>query len=287
MQWLDATIQGLLLGGLYAQYALGMSLMFGVMRIVNTAHGDLLILLSFAAIGIAAHLSIGPHATMLVLVPMAAVGGYALQRLVLNRAVGSDPLPSLIATFGLSIMIQNALLAAFTADARSLPGGGLESASLAIGPLYVGVLPVQIFCAALLLTGAIHLLMRRTRFGRALRAAAADADAASMIGVNPRHVYAGATALAVGVLGVAAVFHALRVTVSPADGPGQLIYAFEAVIIGGMGSLWGGFLGAMLLGVAQAVGGRIDAGWGPLAGHMVFLAVLALRPQGFFGGTSR
>lgn len=283
MQWIDAAIQGVLLGGLYAQYALGMSLMFGVMRIVNTAHGDLLILLSFAAIGIAAHFSIGPHATMLVLVPMAAVGGYALQRLVLNRAVGSDPLPSLIATFGLSITIQNSLLAVFTADARSLPGGGLESASLAVGPLYVGLLPVQIFCAALLLTGAIHLLMRRSRFGRALRAAAADADAASMVGVNARHVYAGATALAVGVLGVAAVFHAIRVTVSPADGPGQLIYAFEAVIIGGMGSLWGAFLGALLLGVAQVVGGRIDAGWGSLAGHVVFLAVLAIRPQGLFG----
>lgn len=287
MQWLDATIQGVLLGGLYAQYALGMSLMFGVMRIVNTAHGDLLILLAFAAIALAVHLGIGPYATMLALVPLAAVAGYALQRLVLNRAVGSDPLPSLIATFGLSITIQNALLVAFSADARSLPGGGLESASLSLGPLYVGLLPVQIFCAALLLTGAVHLLLRRSRFGRALRAAAADADAASITGVNPKHVYAGATALAVGVLGVAAVFHALRVTVSPADGPGQLIYAFEAVIIGGMGSLWGGFLGAMLLGVAQAVGGRIDAGWGSLAGHVVFLAVLVIRPQGLLNGSAR
>lgn len=287
MQWLDATIQGVLLGGLYAQYALGMSLMFGVMRIVNTAHGDLLILLSFAAIALAVHLGIGPYATMLALVPLAAVAGYALQRLVLNRAVGSDPLPSLIATFGLSITIQNALLVAFSADARSLPGGGLESASLSLGPLYVGLLPVQIFFAALLLTGAVHLLLRRSRFGRALRAASADADAASITGVNPKHVYAGATALAVGVLGVAAVFHSLRVTVSPADGPGQLIYAFEAVIIGGMGSLWGGFLGAMLLGVAQAVGGRIDAGWGSLAGHVVFLAVLAMRPQGLLNGSAR
>ena len=277
----------MLQGGRYAQYALGMSLMFGVMRIVNTAHGDLLILLSFAAIALAVHLGIGPYATMLALVPLAAVAGYALQRLVLNRAVGSDPLPSLIATFGLSITIQNALLVAFSADARSLPGGGLESASLSLGPLYVGLLPVQIFCAALLLTGAVHLLLRRSRFGRALRAAAADADAASITGVNPKHVYAGATALAVGVLGVAAVFHSLRVTVSPADGPGQLIYAFEAVIIGGMGSLWGGFLGAMLLGVAQAVGGRIDAGWGSLAGHVVFLAVLAMRPQGLLNGSAR
>lgn len=287
MQWLDATVQGILLGGMYAQYALGMSLMFGVMRIVNTAHGDLLILLSFVAISVSASLQIGPYSTMLAVVPLAAAGGYLLQRFVLNRAVGNDPLPSLIATFGLSITIQNVLLAIFTADPRSLPGNGLEYDSISLGLLFVGVLPVHIFVAAVLLTGAVHLLLRRTSFGRALRAAAADTDAASITGVNPRHVYAGATALAVGVLGVAAVFQALRVTVSPADGPGQLIYAFEAVIIGGMGSLWGAFLGAMLLGVAQAIGGRIDPGWGALAGHLVFLVVLAVRPQGLLSGGAR
>jgi branched-chain amino acid transport system permease protein len=287
MQWIDATIQGLLLGGMYAQYALGMSLMFGVMRIVNTAHGDLLILLSFAAISLDAVLQIGPYPMVAVMVPLAAAAGYLLQRYVLNRAVGSDPLPSLIATFGLSITIQNVLLAVYSADPRSLPGDGLESSSVSLGPLQVGLLPVHIFVAAVLLTGAVHLLLRHSRFGRALRAAAADADAAAITGVNPRHVYAGATALAVGVLGVAAVFQALRVTVSPADGPGQLIYAFEAVIIGGMGSLWGGFAGAMLLGVAQAIGGRIDPGWSAIAGHLVFLAVLAVRPQGLMGRGDR
>ncbi|MDZ4122956.1 MAG: branched-chain amino acid ABC transporter permease, partial [Hydrogenophaga sp.] len=141
MQWLDATVQGILLGGMYAQYALGMSLMFGVMRIVNTAHGDLLILLSFVAISVSASLQIGPYSTMLAVVPLAAAGGYLLQRFVLNRAVGNDPLPSLIATFGLSITIQNVLLAVFTADPRSLPGDGLEYDSIALGPLFVGVLP--------------------------------------------------------------------------------------------------------------------------------------------------
>jgi branched-chain amino acid transport system permease protein len=287
MQWLDAVVQGVLLGGLYAQYALGMSLMFGVMRIVNTAHGDLLVLLAFAAITLAAQFGLGPYASMALLTPLAAAGGYALQRGLLNRVVGNDPLPSLIATFGLSLAIQNLLLEVFSADARSLSGGGLESASLALGSLRVGVLPLQIFVAAFMLTVAVQLLLQRTAFGRALRASAADADAAAITGVNPRHVYAGATALAVGVLGVAAVFQALRVTVSPADGPGQLIYAFEAVIIGGMGSIWGGFLGAMALGVAQALGARIDAGWGPLTGHVLFLAILALRPQGLISSARR
>ena len=280
MPWLEAVVQGVLLGGLYAQYALGMTLMFGVMRIVNVAHGDLLVLLAFCAVSMSTALGAGPYTLMLVLVPLAALAGYLLQRGLLNRVVGSDPLPSLIATFGLSITIQNLLLEIYTADARSLPGDGLESASVALGPLNLGLLPLQTLLAAVVLTIGVHLMLRHTAFGLALRASAADADAAALAGVNPRHVYAGATAIAVGVLGVSAVFQALRVTVSPADGAAQLIHAFEAVIIGAMGSVWGAFWGAMVLGIAQVVGARFDAGWGTLAGHLVFLAVLALRPRG-------
>jgi branched-chain amino acid transport system permease protein len=161
-----------------------------------------------------------------------------------------------------------------------LPGDGLESASVTLGLLHVGVLPLHIFFTALVLTVAVHALLTYTSFGRSLRASAADSEAAAITGVDPRHIYACATALAVSVLAVAAVFQALRVTVSPADGPGQLIYAFEAVIIGGMGSLWGGFVGALALGVSQSLGARVDAGWGQLTGHFVFLLVLAFRPQG-------
>jgi len=161
-----------------------------------------------------------------------------------------------------------------------MSGGGIESASVDIGGIYIGLLPVMILIAATLLTLGLDLTMRRTRFGRALRAAAADTEAAAMTGVNPRVVYAYATAIAVGILGLSGVFFALRATVSPADGPAQLIYAFEAVIIGGMGSIWGGFVGSMVLGIAQAIGFRIDPGFGTLAGHLVFLTVLATRPQG-------
>lgn len=286
MQWLDAVVQGILLGGMYAQYALGMTLMFGVMRIVNVAHGDLLVLLALLAITLSAAFGIGPYALVLLLAPLAAALGWLLQKLVLDRVLGSDPLPSLIATFGLSIALQNLMLQLWSADPRSLPGDGLEAASVALGPLYVGVLPLQIFVAAVLMSAGVDALLRFTSFGRSLRAAAADAEAAAITGVNPRRVYAGATALSVGLLGVAAVFQSLRATVSPADGPAQLLYAFEAVIIGGMGSVWGAFLGAMALGVSQAVGFRIDAGLGILAGHLVFLAVLAARPQGLFSGGS-
>jgi branched-chain amino acid transport system permease protein len=219
---------------------------------------------------------------MLLLVPVAAAIGWLLQRTILNHVLGDDPLPSLIATFGLSIALQNLMLEIWSADTRSMPGGGIEAASIQLGGIYVGLLPVMALAAAILLTGSLDALLRFTAFGRSLRAAAADVEAAMITGVNPKAVYAAATAIAVGILGVAAVFQSLRSTVSPADGPAQLLYAFEAVIIGGLGSIWGAFLGSTVLGVAQAVGFRMDPGWGVLAGHVVFLAVLATRPRGLF-----
>jgi branched-chain amino acid transport system permease protein len=280
MPWLDAVIQGALLGGMYAQYALGMALMFGVMRIVNIAHGDLIILFALIGISLATIFGLGPFTLMLILVPLAAAMGWLLQYTILNRVIGDDPLPSLIATFGLSIALQNFMLQIWSADTRSLPGGGIEAASVRIGNIYLGILPLIVLATATLLTGALDALLRFTRFGRSLRAAAADVEAASITGINPQAVYALATAVAVGILGLAAVFQSLRSTVSPADGPAQLIYAFEAVIIGGMGSIWGAFVGSTVLGVAQAVGFRFDPGWGVLAGHVVFLIVLATRPRG-------
>lgn len=248
MQWFDALIQGVLLGGMYAQYALGMALMFGVMKIVNVSHGDLVILLSLIGISLASRFGLGPFAVLAALVPVAAGLGWLLQKAVLNRVVGEDPLPSLIATFGLSLALQNLMLQIWSANSRSLPGGGIESRSVAIGAIHIGLLPVIVLVFAVGLTWGLDLMLRRTRFGRALRAAAADVEAAAMTGIDPRAVYAAATAIAVGILGFAAVFQSLRSTVAPADGGAQLIYAFEAVIIGGMGSVWGAFIGSMVLG---------------------------------------
>jgi len=283
MQWLDGFIQGILLGGLYAQYALGMALMFGVMRIVNISHGDLMILLALIGVSLSVSFGLGPFVLLVVLVPIAAAIGYVLQRGILNRVVSQDPLPSIIATFGLSIALQNAMQQIWSADTRSIAGGGIEQASWQIGSIFIGVLPVIVLIVATALTGGMDALLRFTKFGRALRASAADVEAAALTGVNPKAVYALATALAVGILGFAAVFQGLRSTVAPSDGPAQLIYAFEAVIIGGMGSIWGAFLGSMVLGISQAIGFRINPGFGILAGHLVFLTVLAIRPQGIFG----
>jgi branched-chain amino acid transport system permease protein len=283
MHWVDGLVQGILLGGLYAQYALGMALMFGVMRIVNITHGDLTILLALIGISLAATFSLGPWSVLVILVALGAVFGVLLQSLILNRVVGEDPLPSLIATFGLSVALQNAMQQIWSADTRSLPSHGLAQASVQLGPIFVGVLPVIVLCTATVLTAGLHAGLRYTKFGRALRAASADVEAAAMTGVNPKRIYAAATAVAVAILGFAAVFQSLRATVAPADGAYQLIYAFEAVIIGGMGSIWGAFIGAMVLGISQSIGFRIDPGFGILAGHLVFLIILALRPQGILG----
>jgi branched-chain amino acid transport system permease protein len=280
LKWVDAVIQGLLLGGLYAQYAIGMALMFGVMGIVNIAHGDLVILLALIGVSLAAAFNFAPALIILLLMPMGAAIGWGLQRGILNRVIGTDPLPSLIATFGLSMALQNFMMEVWSADTRSLYAGKISILSVPIGPLYLGVLPIIVFAFAVVLTGGLHAVLRVTPFGRALRAAAADRDAATLSGVNTKAIYARATAIAVGILGAAAVFQATRTTVAPADGGAQLIYAFEAVIIGGMGNIWGAFLGALILGVAQVVGSRISPGWGILFGHIVFLIVLTLRPRG-------
>lgn len=280
MKWIDAVVQGLLLGGLYAQYAIGMSLMFGVMRIVNIAHGDLVVLLALIAITLAAVFGLGPGFIMLLLVPIGALIGWVLQRGVLNWVVADDPLPSLIATFGLSLALQNFMLTVWQADTRSLDVGALAIRSIDLGGLHIGVLPLIICVVAAALTWGLHLILMTTKFGRGLRAAAADRDAATLSGIDTKAIYAKATAIAVAILGIAAVFQASRTTVAPADGGAQLIYAFEAVIIGGMGSIWGAFAGGLILGVAQVVGSRLDPGWGILVGHLVFLLVLASRPQG-------
>jgi branched-chain amino acid transport system permease protein len=289
----ETLLQGLLLGGLYCLFALGQSLMFGVMRLTNTAQGDFIILGSFAAIaGMNALAALGwnngfaSFAVMLALVPLAFGFGYALQRWVLNGTLGRDPLPSLVVTFGLSIVIQNLLLELFSADPRSIETGGLNTASVALpAGLAIGVLPLAIFTVALVATSALQWLFNGTRLGRAFRAVSDDKEIAELMGLNSNTVYALATAIAFVLIALAGVLQGMRTTVSPADGPLLLLFAFEAVIIGGMGSFWGTFTGALLLGITQQIGFRIDPGWGIWIGHIVFLIVLVLRPQGLFPKT--
>jgi branched-chain amino acid transport system permease protein len=290
---LDVLIQGLLLGGLYGLFALGLSLVFGVMRLTNTAHGDFIVLAAFAAIAgltvLGPMLPSGGAAPFLVaalLLPISFGFGYALQRWVLNGTLGRDPLPSLVVTFGLSIVIQNLLLETFSADPRSIDSEGLSTASIALpGGLAVGVLPVLILAFAIAATAAMQWLFGRTAIGRTFRAVSDDREIAELMGLDPRKVYALATAIAFLLIAVAGVFQAMRTTVSPSDGPALLLFAFEAVIIGGMGSFWGTLVGAVLLGLTQQIGFRFDPGWGIWCGHLMFLAVLVVQPQGLFPKT--
>ena len=281
----DVVLQGLLLGGLYCLFALGLSLMFGVMRLTNTAQGDFIVLAAFGAIAAAALPGVGPFVAGVLLLPVAFAAGYALQRYVLNGTLGRDPLPSLVVTFGLSIVIQNALLELFSADPRSLDSRGLATQSLQAGPFAVGTLPIVIFGVAVLCTLVLQQLFERSALGRAFRAVSDDREIAELMGLDANRVYALATAIAFVLIAVAGVFQGMRTTVAPSDGPLLLLFAFEAVIIGGMGSFWGTFVGAMVLGITQQIGFRIDPGWGIWLGHIMFLAVLVVRPQGLFPKT--
>ncbi len=281
MQAVDVVVQGVLVGGLYALFATGLSLVFGVMRLINLAHGDLIVLAAYLALLVVQTAGISPLLAMLVVAPAMAALGYALQRLVLNRTLGQDILPPLLVTFGLSIMIQNGLLEAFSADSRKLQLGGLEAASVTLAPgLAVGVYPLLVLLAAVLVVGSLQALLYRTRIGAALRATSDDPVTARLMGIDNRHVFAVAAALALGVCGIAGVLMAGLANFDPLSGPSHLLYAFEAVIIGGLGSLWGTLAGGVILGVAQAVGGAIDPGLQVLAGHLAFLAVLLARPHG-------
>lgn len=283
IEWLDTLVQGTLLGGLYALFAIGLSITYGVMRLVNIAHGDFIVLAAYLALLPVTQLGIHPF---LAVVPVAAAMfciGYFLQRALLNRTIGPDILPPLLVTFGLAILIQNGLLETVTADARSLQIGQLSTASLRIGEvLAVGWFPLIVFGVAALLTFAVSALFDRTSMGMALRATSDDPATAGLMGIRAKHVYALALGLSFALVAVGGVFAGIRTTFTPDAGPAFLLYAFEAVVIGGLGSLWGTFAGAVILGVAQAVGAKFDAGMGVLAGHLVFLGVLLLKPSGLF-----
>jgi branched-chain amino acid transport system permease protein len=279
----DIVIQGILLGGLYTLFASGLSLIFGVMRLVNLAHGDLIVLAAYLTLAIATELGGSVLLGFLVAAPVMFAFGYVLQRGLLNRVVGRDILPPLLTTFGLSIILQNGMLTAFSADSRRLSAGGLDSASLALGRgLTIGVLPLLTLLAAIAVIIAINQLFYRTALGQAFRAVSDDPVTAQLMGIDHRQLFAVALGLAMVVCAIAGLFLGLRANFDPTIGPGRLIFAFEAVIIGGLGSLWGTLAGGIILGLAQTFGAALNPEWQLLAGHLAFLAVLAIRPRGLF-----
>ncbi len=280
---IDAVVQGALLGGLYALFAAPLSLTFGIMRLVNLAHGDLIVLAAFVILALATALGLGPFAAALVALPLMFACGFVLQYALLNRTLGRDLMPPLLVTFGLSIIIENVLIEAFSMDSRRLRVGAIETLSVPLGNgLAAGMMPLVTFTSAVAAIFALNFVLRHTALGRAFRATADDLETAQLMGIDPRRLYALAMAVAFVVVTVAALYLGMRANFDPTIGPARLLYAFEAVIIGGLGSLWGTLAGGVIIGIAQTVGAYLDPEWQILSGHLAFLVVLALRPRGLF-----
>lgn len=282
MIWLDVLVQGILLGGLYALFAAGLSLVFGIMRLVNLAHGDLIVFAAFAILLITSTLGLNPFLAALIAAPVMFATGWALQRFVLNRVLGKDILPPLLVTFGLSVALQNGMLEVFSADSQRLSVGALESASINLGPVTVGTLPLLTFASAVAAIFVLNRIFYTTALGRAFRAVSDDPTTASLMGLNPKSIFAVATGLAMVIVTLAALYLGMRSNFDPSIGPARLLYAFQAVIIGGLGSLWGTLAGGAIIGVAQTFGAQINPEWQILAGHIAFLVVLLVRPRGLF-----
>jgi len=282
MSWLDTLLQGVLLGGLYALFAAGLSLVFGIMRLVNLAHGDLIVLAAFLILLIVSTLGLDPFVAAVIAAPLMFGLGWLLQYHLLNRTLGKDILPPLLVTFGLSIVIQNGLLETFTADSKRVSTGALETASIQLAGINAGLMPLLTFASAVAVIVALNQLIYRTALGRAFRATSDDVVTARLMGIRPNSIFAIATGLAMMIVTVAALYLGTRANFDPTSGPSRLIYAFEAVIIGGLGSLWGTLAGGVILGVAQTVGASINPEWQILSGHIAFLLVLLLRPRGLF-----
>ena len=283
MAWVNAVIQGILTGGLYALFACGLSLMFGVMKVVNLAHGDLATVAGYVGVGIIAATHVPFLGSVPIVVAIMAVLGYVLQRSIIQLAISRGQLTTLIVTFGLSIVIENGLLQFFTANTRGIGvGSSLISASFSIGSqIQIAWLDVVIFALAVVVLLSLQYFLSTSKYGRLIRAVADDREAAQLSGADYRHVFGIAAALAFGTVALAGVAYGMTTVISPTTGTDTiLLFAFAAVVIGGLGSLWGTLIGGIVLGVAQQIGAQINISYELLAGYLVFLAVLVIRPQG-------
>jgi branched-chain amino acid transport system permease protein len=283
MAWVNAIIQGVLTGGLYALFACGLSLMFGVMKVVNLAHGDLAVVAGYVAIGVITVTHIPVLWSFLIVIPVMAVLGYVLQRTILQSALDRSVITTLLVTFGLSVVIENGLLQFFTANSRGLGSGlALVEDSFSIGPqIQIAYLLVVIFAVAVVVLLGLQYFLSGSKYGRLIRASADDTEAVQLAGADYRHVFGIAAAVAFATVALAGLAYGMYSQLDPTTGTDTiLLFAFAAVVIGGLGSLWGTLLGGIVLGVAQQIGAQINLSDEVLAGYLVFLAILVLRPQG-------
>jgi branched-subunit amino acid ABC-type transport system permease component len=290
MQWVNAVIQGILTGGLYALFACGLSLMFGVMKVVNLAHGDLAVVGGYVAVGIITVTHVPVLWSFVIVVPIMAVAGYVLQRTIIQTALDRSVLTTLMVTFGLSVVIENGLLQFFTANSRAIgTGNAIITSSFSLGSqIQIAYLLVVIFAVAVVVLLGLQYFLSASRYGRLIRAVADDKEAAQLCGVDYRHVFGIAAAIAFGTAALAGIAYGMYSQLAPTTGTDTiLLFAFAAVVIGGLGSLWGTLLGGVVLGVAQQIGAQINISYEVLAGYIVFLAVLVIRPEGLTAHRAR
>jgi branched-chain amino acid transport system permease protein len=283
---LETLLNGILLGSLYALFGLGLSLSLGIMRMINIAHGDLIVLGAYLTSAVMEATGFGPLFALLLVLPVMFCLGWSMQMFLLNRVVGRSPFAPLLLTFGLSIVLQNLLQEMFTADTRSLRAGELALLGVSPGGISIGVLPLLSALVSVVLLGLTHWLIENTHFGRQARAVSDDPETARLVGVKDRQFFASVTGLIFVFIGIGAALYALRTPFSPTAGPDRLLYSFEAVVLGGLGSIWGTLAGGVIIGTAQIFGTKLSSGLGPFLGHVVFLVALLARPEGLFGRAS-
>jgi len=280
IEWIDTLIQGLLLGGFFALSGLGLSLSFGIMRIVNIAHGDFVVVAAYLGVVVVGLAGINPLVAIVIITPIMFILGYLLQKTILNKAVDGSELTPLLITFGISIILHNVLQEFFSADFKSLDAGAIEVANLTIGNIHIGWFPLSILLLAITVYGVTYFIMANTRFGRITRATVDDPEVTSLMGINTKKIYCMGMGFSMAIIGIAGTLYGVKSSFNPMSGGDQLLFAFEAVIIGGMGSIWGTLLGGLSLGLAQIIGYKIDAGWGAFGGHLMFFIFLFLKPSG-------
>ena len=283
MTWVNDVVQGIFLGGAYALTAVGLSLMFGVMRLVNLAHGDLAVCGTYLVTTVMAALGVPLWAALLIMMPLVFLFGALLQLALFDRALRSGPIAPLLVTFGLSVMLENLLQQVYSANTRGVPAGGLDVAAVHLGALVLPWLSMLKLILAVGVIGGLSAALRLTTWGRRVRATSDDLAVARLQGIRVRPLFASVTGIAIAAAALAGTLNAVTTGVYPTLGALTLIFAFEAVIIGGLGSLWGTLLGGMLIGIAQVVVAQVSVSYATLASQLLFLVVLAVRPTGLLG----
>lgn len=280
---ITAILSGLGIGGLFAVAALGLSLVFGVMRLINLAHGELIVLGAYLSYSIAQAVGLDPLVSILIVAPVVALIGYPLQRWGLTPVMSGGASAPLLITFGVSVVLQNLFILVYTPDVRSL-NASYAQANFTVGDITVPVIYVITLAAGIALLYLTHLVVTRTGFGRQIRAGSEDPMAAGMMGVNVKNMYAWTYAIAAGSAAIAGILVGLAFSFAPTAGTAYLITGFAVVVLGGIGSIKGTLIGGLLLGIIESVGAAfVGDGWRVFIGCMVVLVVLSIRPQGLFG----